>query len=96
MPMQAQRGGGSQLKHLHNLHFRRFWVVSSTPRPLYPEKDSALVVQETRWTSGHSGQDMETLFSTGIRYPTPLADSAIPAAHKYFTFRYGLEPNGFS
>jgi len=38
---------------------------------------------------------MESLIPTGIRYPDRPADFTIPAAHKYFTFLYGLELNGF-
>ena len=36
MPMQAGWGGGGLAVALLNLGARRAWMVSATPRPLYP------------------------------------------------------------
>jgi hypothetical protein len=44
---KAQKGGGINIALLFlDLGPRRGWVVSTTPRPLYPGKDPEPIVQE--------------------------------------------------
>ena len=47
------------------------WVVSTTPRPLYPGKDPVPVVQEAGWAAGPVWTGAENLAPTGIRSPDP-------------------------
>jgi hypothetical protein len=48
-----------------DLGARREWVVSTTPRSLYPGKDSVPIVQEAGWAPG----PVWTCAPTGIRSP---------------------------
>jgi hypothetical protein len=46
------------------------WVVSATPRPLYPkERDQVPLVQENGWGLGPVWTRAEYLAPTGIRSP---------------------------
>ena len=51
------------------------WVVSATPRPLYPGKDPAPIVQEAGWVPGLVWTGAENLTPTGIRSPDRPARS---------------------
>jgi hypothetical protein len=77
-----------QLRQLRNLQFRRGWVVNSTPRPLNPGKDSALIMQETGWTSGSLwagyGNSRPHLYSI----PGPSSRLRYSGRPQCFTFRY--------
>jgi len=49
----AQKVGRGIALLFHDRGTRRWWVVSSTPRPQFtPGKDSVPIVQETGWTPG--------------------------------------------
>jgi hypothetical protein len=52
-----------------DLGARRGWVVSTTPRPLYPGKDPVPIVQEAGWAPGPVWTCAKTLAPTGIRSP---------------------------
>jgi len=44
------------------------WVVSSTPRPIYPRKrDSIHVVQEAGWAPGSDWMGADNLANTGVQ-----------------------------
>jgi hypothetical protein len=58
-----------------NLGARRGWVFSTTPRPLYPRKDPAPIVQEAGWAPGPVWTCVKNLASTGIRSPDRPARS---------------------
>ena len=50
--MQRRLGRDTALLNLY-LGARWWWVVNSTPQPLYPlEKYPVLIVQEARWAPG--------------------------------------------
>jgi len=52
------------------------WVVSVTPRPLYPrERDQIPTVQEGEWAPGPVWTGAENLAPTGIRIPDRSARS---------------------
>ena len=54
------------------------WVVSTTPRPLYPPgKDPVPIVQEVGWAPGSVWTGAEKLVATGIRSPYPPARSSV-------------------
>src|SRR5215468_3717085 len=74
----------------HDLGARRGWVVSTTPRPLYPRKrpgthctggwvgprkDPVPIVQEAGWAPGPVWTCAENLAPTGIRSPDRPASS---------------------
>jgi hypothetical protein len=58
-----------------NFGARRGWVVSTTPRPLYPEKEPIPIVQEAGWASGSVWTCAKNLTPTGIRTPDRAARS---------------------
>jgi hypothetical protein len=45
------------------------WVVTATPRSLYPGKDPIPILEEAGWAPGPVWMGVENLASTGIRYP---------------------------
>ena len=75
MPIQTQRKGGINLQHLRNPSVKRGWVVSITPRPLYPVKDPVPIVQETGWASRQLWTRTESLAPTGSQSPDRAARS---------------------
>jgi hypothetical protein len=48
----AQRGSRGIALLILDLGARRGWVVSTTPRPVYPGKDPVPIVQEVGWAPG--------------------------------------------
>ena len=50
---------------------RRVWVISITPRPLYPSKDPVPIVQEAGWASGPVWTGAENLTSHRDSIPGP-------------------------
>jgi hypothetical protein len=58
-----------------NAGARRGWVVSTTPRPLYPRKDPVLIVQEAGRAPGPVWTCAKNLVQTGIRSPDRPARS---------------------
>jgi hypothetical protein len=62
----AQEGRGIALLFL-DLGVRKGWVVSTTPRPLYPGKVPVPIVQEAGWAPGPVLTGAENLATTGIR-----------------------------
>jgi hypothetical protein len=50
-------------------------VVSTTPRPLYPGKDSVTIVQDAGWATGPFWTCAKNLSPTGIRSPERPARS---------------------
>jgi hypothetical protein len=75
MPQQAQRVCRDIALLFRDLGARREWVVSLTPRPLYPGKDPVPIVQEAGWASGPVWTCAKNLVSTGIRSPDRPARS---------------------
>ena len=51
------------------------WVVSITPRPLYPRKDPVPIIQEGGWAPGPVWAGVENLALTGIPSPDRPARS---------------------
>ena len=67
---------------------RRWWEVSSTPRPHFtPGKDPVPVVQEAGWAPGPVWTGAENLASTGIRSPDRPARS-----QSLYRLRYPAQP----
>jgi hypothetical protein len=83
--LESPEGGGGITLHCLVLGARRGWVVSTTPRPLYPGKDPVRIVQEAGWAPGSvwtcaknlalPGFDPQTIQPVASRY----IDWAIPA-----------------
>ena len=65
MPMQAQRESRVRAPLILNLGTRSGWVVSATPRPLYPrERAPVPIAQEAGWPPGSvwTGVEERNLF----------------------------------
>jgi hypothetical protein len=69
-------GRGIALLFLY-LSARRGWVVSTTPRPLYPRERPVSFVQEAGWAPVPVWTCAKNLVSTGIRSPDRLAGSQL-------------------
>jgi hypothetical protein len=68
-PPRSQRGSRGIDLLFHDLGTRRGWVVSTTPRPLYPRKRLGTHYTED-WVSPRAGLDVcEKSRPTGIRSP---------------------------
>jgi hypothetical protein len=63
---EAQRGGRGIALHSLELGARRGWVVSTTPRSLYPGKDPVPIVQKPGWAPGPVWTCVKNLTLTGI------------------------------
>jgi hypothetical protein len=74
-PPRAQRGSRGIALLILNLGARRGWVVSTTPRPVYPGKDPVPIVQEAGWAPGPVWTCAKNLVPTGIRSPDHPARS---------------------
>jgi hypothetical protein len=64
------------------------WVVSATPRPLYPlERDPVCIVQATGWVSGPTWTDPENFDLTGfeLRAIEPVATTITRPAFEFVT-----------
>jgi hypothetical protein len=72
---KAQRESRGIALLIRDLGARRGWVVSTTPRPLYPGKDPVLLVQETGLAPGPVWTCAKNLFANGIWSPDRPARS---------------------
>jgi hypothetical protein len=73
---EGPRGGSEGIALLIlNLSARRGWMVSTTPRPLYPGNDLVPTVQEAGWAPGPVWTCAKNLVPTGIRSPDRSAVS---------------------
>jgi hypothetical protein len=71
----VQRGSRGIALLIRDLDVRRGWVVSTTPRPLYPGKDPVPIVKEAGWAPGPVWRCAKSLAPTGIRSPDRPARS---------------------
>jgi hypothetical protein len=74
-PQRAQRGSRGIALHILDLGAWRGWVVSTTPRPLYPRERPVPIIQEAGWAPGPVWTCAENLAPTGIRSPDCPAHS---------------------
>jgi hypothetical protein len=65
-PPRAQRGRRGIALLIRNLGARRGWVVSTTPRPLYPRERPGTHLQEAGWALGPVWTCAKNLAPTGI------------------------------
>jgi hypothetical protein len=72
---EGPEGGRGIALIFPDLGARRGWVVSTTPRPLYPEKDPVPIVQEAGWAPGPVWTCEKNLAPTRIRSPDRPARS---------------------
>jgi hypothetical protein len=74
-PPRAWRGSRCIALLILDLVARRWWVVRTTHRPLYPSKDPVPTVQEDGWDPGPVWICSKNLTPTGIRSPDRPARS---------------------
>jgi hypothetical protein len=73
---RQRREAELQLQLIRNLGARKGWVVSTTPRPLYPrEREPVPIVQEAGWAPGPVWTGTASLALTDIRSPDRPARS---------------------
>jgi hypothetical protein len=72
---QGSKGGRDIALLIFELGARRGWVVSTTPRPLYPGKDTVPIVQEAEWVPARIWTCAKNFAPTGFRSPDSPARS---------------------
>ena len=89
MPVQAQWGGGGTAPTRSQSRHWKGWVVSITPRQLYPRKrDPVPVVQEAGWASGPVWTGTENFASTRIRSPDCPAGLGYRGIYTVLSLKY--------
>ena len=72
--LKVQRGLEIWLYSFFNLGARWEWVVTATPRPLYPrDRDPVSIAQEAVWAPGPVWTSAENLAFTGTQTVHPIA-----------------------